>query len=362
MNLVANGDFSAGLNGWTVEGAGDSSPTYDAASGAVIYGYGNNDVQDGDRLSQQINLVGGQEYTVTFTITETGPETFGGFGITIDIEDSLGSGFTTIGSEVVEYEETKTVSITFISPYDDPILRFRGQYGFGTTDNWLVLDDISVTSTAVTCFTPGTNIDTPQGPVAVEKLQRGDLVQTVDHGPQEIKWIGTRTVNLVGTPSDYKLRPIIIRAGALGSGLPTVDIRVSRQHRMLVSSKIALRMFGEMQVLVAAVRLLDLPGIEIDHQIEEVTYIHIMFDQHQIIHADGAPTESLFLGPQAIKALPREALAEINALFPGFVSIDVTHLPARIIPEGKRQTNLLARHALNKRSLLSETYSPQVRH
>jgi hypothetical protein len=268
MNLVANGDFSAGLNGWTVEGAGDSSPTYDAASGAVIYGYGNNDVQDGDRLSQQINLVGGQEYTLTFTITETGPETFGGFGITIDIEDSLGSGFTTIGSEVVEYEETKTVSITFISPYDDPILRFRGQYGFGTTDNWLVLDDISVTSTAVTCFTPGTNIDTPQGPVAVEKLQRGDLVQTVDHGPQEIKWIGTRTVNLVGTPSDYKLRPIIIRAGALGSGLPTVDMRVSRQQRMLVSSKIALRMFGEMQVLVAAVRLLDLPGVEIDHQID----------------------------------------------------------------------------------------------
>ncbi len=75
-----------------------------------------------------------------------------------------------------------------------------------------------------------------------------------------------------------KLRPGHISVGALGSGLPTRDFLVSRQLRMLVSSKVAERMFGERNVLVPAIRLTDLPGIYIDEAIESVTYFHLLFD------------------------------------------------------------------------------------
>ena len=59
-----------------------------------------------------------------------------------------------------------------------------------------------------------------------EKLAAGDMVVTMDHGPQPIRWIGS------SKRPDRQLAPILIRKGALGN---TRDLRVSPQHRMLLS-------------------------------------------------------------------------------------------------------------------------------
>ena len=48
-------------------------------------------------------------------------------------------------------------------------------------------------------------------------------------------------------------------------------------------------MFGTRESLIAAVKLTDLPGISIDTQCAAVTYIHLLFDQHEVIYANGAP-------------------------------------------------------------------------
>ena len=53
-------------------------------------------------------------------------------------------------------------------------------------------------------------------------------------------------------------RPIRIRAGTLGNGLPEADLIVSPQHRVLVRSGIARTLFGADEVLVAAKQLLAL--------------------------------------------------------------------------------------------------------
>ena len=140
----------------------------------------------------------------------------------------------------------------------------------------------------------------------------------------------------------------MIVAGALGNGLPKRDLLVSRQHRMMVSSKIAERMTGSSEVLIPAIKLVALPGVYIDETVTEVEYFHVLFDQHEIIFAEGTKTESLFAGKFAIKALGREALEEILAVFPNFEEISGDFIPARMIPEGKIQEELIQNIVKNK--------------
>ena len=85
---------------------------------------------------------------------------------------------------------------------------------------------------------------------------------------------------------------------------------------MLVKSKIAERMFGVSEVLIPAIKLVGMPGIYIDQDTDCVDYFHLLFDQHEIIFAEGAPTESLFTGPEALRSISPEARYEILQIFP----------------------------------------------
>ena len=68
-----------------------------------------------------------------------------------------------------------------------------------------------------------------------ERFRTGDLVRTLHHGPQSIRWIGKKAIKLAPNFSQDKLRPIQISISALGQGLPHKPLRLSRQHRLLVS-------------------------------------------------------------------------------------------------------------------------------
>src|SRR5690606_24870473 len=113
-----------------------------------------------------------------------------------------------------------------------------------------------------------------------------------------------------------KLRPIRIRAGALGNGTPSSDLVLSPQHRVLVRSRIAQKMFGATEVLVAARQLLLLDGIDIATDLTEVEYFHMLFDRHEVVISNGALTESLYTGAQALQAVGKAARDEIFTLFP----------------------------------------------
>jgi hypothetical protein len=203
------------------------------------------------------------------------------------------------------------------------------------------------------CLTLGTLIATPDGPRLVEDLAVGDLVSLEDGSAVPLRWVGQRAYSPAALAAKPKLRPIRICSGALGAGLPARDMLVSRQHRMLVRSKIARRMFGSDEVLVAAIKLTALPGIFIDEAARQVTYFHLLFDAHQVIVAEGAPTESLYPGPEAMGTLDAEARDEVLAIFPELAHPDALPPPARPIPAGKKQKELVARHHKNAQLLLS---------
>jgi len=202
------------------------------------------------------------------------------------------------------------------------------------------------------CLTEGTLIETETGPVAVEHLKPGDQVATLSGRFRTLRRVFRRRLTQADLTRRPRLRPVRIVAGAMGCGLPRRDLLVSRQHRMLVSSPIAARLSGQTDVLVAATKLTALPGIFTDETVGGVTYFHLLFDQHEIIFAEGAPTESLFTGPEALKAIPPEAKAEMLHIFPNILNAGHAPKPAHPIPPGRVQKQLVARHLKNAKALL----------
>lgn len=164
-----------------------------------------------------------------------------------------------------------------------------------------------VNATSVPCFVAGTMIATPDGEVPVETLMPGDLVTTQDDGAQALRWIGTRTV-----PAQDQYAPILIRAGTFGQH---DDVMVSPLHRVLIRDSLAELLFGEGEVLVAAKDLVNDRSVT-RREGGTVTYVHLMFDRHQVVFSGGLATESFLPGPQTTKSFEREIVEEICGIFP----------------------------------------------
>ncbi len=165
------------------------------------------------------------------------------------------------------------------------------------------------------CFTPGTLIATPKGEVPVESLKPGDKIITRDNGIQEIRWFGTKHLDWATLCANPHMKPVLIRKGSLGNGLPEEDMLVSPNHRMLVANDRTALYFEEHEVLVAAKHLVGARGI---HAVDSAgtTYIHFMFDSHEVVLANGAWTESFQPGDFSLKGLGNAQRNEIFELFP----------------------------------------------
>lgn len=209
----------------------------------------------------------------------------------------------------------------------------------------------------VPCFANGTFVQTDRAEVAVEDLQVGDLVQTAANGLQPILWIGRTRVPKEILAVLPNLRPIKIEKSSLGQGLPVRDLFVSRQHRMVVVSKIAERMFDTSTVFVAANKLVGLPGITTAHAVTDVTYYHILLDNHAVIFAEGTPTESLYTGAQGLAALGPTARAQLARMIPDLNTDGYAPVPALPLLTGKEQKALVDRHRRNIQPLL-QMYLP----
>ena len=120
---------------------------------------------------------------------------------------------------------------------------------------------------------------------------------------------------------------------------------------MLVKSSIARRMFSADEVLVPAQSLLDLDGVS-RANLDEVTYYHILFDRHEIIEANGAYSESLYTGPEAMKSLEGAQRDEIHAIFPEVREIDYTAKPARALAKTSTGAILVKRHIMADQKLM----------
>ena len=280
-------------------------------------------------------------------------------GVTVDLNTLIANGDVTMtqsgaATHVINadgsisggrYTDGSIAELVFNIP-----VQSLGAYGAGASfGNWDYIEvGIDDTTFDIVCFTAGTLIETPNGAVPVERLQVGDLVSTATGAPQPLRWIGGRRLSALHLNKHQNLRPIRITADALAPGIPSQDLCVSPQHRMLLRSKTAERMFGQAEVLVAATRLTSLPGVFQDPPGDGVDYFHLLFDDHQVVIANGAPSESLFTGPEALKTLPPAARAELAQIMPNVFGA-TARSAARMIPTGRKQNSLVRRIAQNRK-------------
>ncbi|WP_299546100.1 Hint domain-containing protein [uncultured Tateyamaria sp.] len=173
--------------------------------------------------------------------------------------------------------------------------------------------DLTFDNTNVACFTKGALIDTVDGPVEVQNLRKGMRLRTWDNGDRPVRAVLRRQVDGSGA-----LAPVHISAGALGNDR---DLIVSPAHRMLISDWRAQMLFGADEVLVSAANLVR-GDLIYRAPMRTVTYYHILMDRHEVIFAEGAPTESFHLTREAAEAAEYgdgeewAVAAEIARLFP----------------------------------------------
>ncbi len=284
--------------------------TPDDAFGDIIP-LGSTTVIDGETFT----LVGVHEFWGTYTkIDPDTGETFTQQGQTValTLNDADGNEVNYVSPSDVfnvtdPWRAGDIVNIEiFSTPFDSGQITLTP----GSDDNKLSFDkDVSIP-----CFVAGTMIDTASGRKPVEDLQPGDLVLTRDHGYMPIVWTGQRELQAQELTAQPEYCSVLLRAGALGANLPECDTYVSPAHRVLICGPQAELLFGEKEVLVPAVHLVGLPGVE--RATRPVTYVHIMFETHQIVLGDGMWSESFQPAEHSLDGLGSAQREEIFALFP----------------------------------------------
>ncbi|MEM9716519.1 MAG: Hint domain-containing protein [Pseudomonadota bacterium] len=290
---------------------------------------------DGDDTSGTISFTqGGVTYTGTYSVTSSGADSQLGF--------SNNGGWE---------ERYYTIEIVIDDPPSSFTLGVGADLTQAISDESWGIDNVEV---GYVCFASGTLIDTIFGEIAVEDLKPGNLVRVLNGQFKPIRWIGSQSFTAADLRTDPKLCPVKIKQGAFGNNTPSQDLKLSRQHRVLIQSKIAKNQTGSRRVLVPAKDLLILPDVECCSADRGVTYFHILFEKHEVVFSNGIPTESLFTGPEALKTISAGARYEIAKIMPQVLNIDYSAQPFCQITSGEKARALVEKHQQKGRAIYAK--------
>ena len=310
-------------DGDSIDAAADTNGGYIRSSGGndtVIGGSGDDTLEGGE---EDDSLTGGGGDDVFVYSVGDGADTITDFNF--GNSGALGDGDTTnndfidlstfyddLGELRADFDDDGVLNQSNTTDTGGGAVDYSDNTQFGAGDS-LTFQGASQSSftadnTGVVCFATGTLILTPEGEVPIETLGPGDLVITADNGPQPLVWVGQRHLGHKVLQRQPRFKPIHLSPRLTGAHSPLI---VSPQHSMLA------HLDGE-ETLVRAKHLAGLRGgrARVAHGCRGVTYIHLMFEAHQIIFANGAPSESFYPGPVALSAVNTRARQELFALFP----------------------------------------------
>jgi hypothetical protein len=135
------------------------------------------------------------------------------------------------------------------------------------------------------CFLKGTAIRTAKGDCKIEDLAVGDLLPTMFGGLRPVQWIGRYPYKKSdpSKPWAESVLPVRVARSALGPNVPHADLYVTALHSVLVDG-----------VLVPAEMLINGTTItRFEPEGDEMEFFHVKLEGHDVIYAEGAPTESL---------------------------------------------------------------------
>ena len=337
-----NDDIDAGRDDDTVYGgAGDDTIFGDGGNDAIAGDDGNDTIDAGrgddviaGRAGDDRITTGSGNDSIIFG-TGDGHDVVTDFDNVNDTIDLRFDGVTQFSD--VQALMTQDGADTLISFSDGSTLRLENMDATNLTASNFSFNEAHI------CYSAGTLIRTVTGDVRIEDLRIGDLVMTLDHGPQPVRWLRSNDHPLDGVATDGK--PVLIAAGALGNGLPVADLIVSPQHRIFAGGHGQLNNLSSTQVFIPAKALTGLRGIRHMRGKRAITWVHFACDRHEVITANGCLSESLLLGSVARAALSKsEHKQALSAL--GHVSIQQGNLngpPARPCLTVREVRNRIAR-------------------
>jgi hypothetical protein len=330
VNIITNGTFTSATPspdldpvGWTVV---ETAPgDLQVINGAVHFnsalfanlGSSMSQVVQGAPIGETVNF--------SFTYSETG---VGGGSKSVDVTvlDQNGN---------IIYDQTVTspgnVNFSFTSTTNNYTVIFADGSSGGALGN-PVISNVVFDVPFVVCFAKDTRILTESGEIAVQALRIGDKVITRDNGAQEICWIGSKTVMGSG---DFA--PVLFQQGAMGN---TRDLRVSPQHRVLLTDWRAELLFGASEILVPAQSMVNGRTIRREYT-SAVTYYHLLFAHHQVICSDGLWSESFFPGAYALRGIDQVQRQEVLSLFPQLAGGASAYGPSARLGIGTSESRLL---------------------
>lgn len=237
---------------------------------------------------------------------------------------------------------TGEIVLTRIANFDETSFDTSDMRALDGDSGFIVAGDTassSISSFTAPCFAPDTLILTVDGELPVEELAIGDLIMTADHGARPLRWIGRRRVAF-GTPETNRQKPIEIKAGALGSGLPRRTLVVSPQHRMVLPGP------NGTEALCLAKGLTGLANVRRMAGKRATTYYALLLDQHEVIYAEGAATESFFPGEFILSQLPETQRAEVLSIVSGSATpgAGAPYAPARAVLTRQEVEALVSAH------------------
>jgi hypothetical protein len=136
------------------------------------------------------------------------------------------------------------------------------------------------------CFLRGTLIRTPSGEQEISTLAIGDLVVTHSGQEKTINWIGRRSLRrAAGKVWRADVVPIKVVRSALTEGVPHRDLYLSSQH--------ALYLDGLLVTVGSLVNGSTIVRCDAD-ELQNLDYFHLELAEHDVVFAEGAPSETLF--------------------------------------------------------------------
>ena len=141
--------------------------------------------------------------------------------------------------------------------------------------------DHIVLNETIPCYVKGTRIATANGLVAVEDLQLGDQVLTVEGKAEPVIWLGHHTINCHRQVKADKAYPVCIEKDALDDNVPSRNLYVSPDHSIYIDG-----------VMIPAFAIVNGLTIQQPRTEQFVTYYHVELPSHQAIYAEGVAAES----------------------------------------------------------------------
>ncbi|MCK0101817.1 Hint domain-containing protein [Pseudohalocynthiibacter sp. F2068] len=300
MTFYARGDSASANNGSLNAQGTNTTPTTELVftsgpTGDIVLDY-NNGAQDPDTTV----LVDGVEMNFTVEFSGLLPST---------------NKLSNVNGEDLRGEEIVVVTTEDGQRY---FFLTNGTTSLATMDDFPngahAIEGVVSGTDVLICFLRGTYIRTPKGEVPVETLRAGDLVTNSKGKQIALRWVSSRKLSPTNLMLEPKYRPIRVPEGSFGNNKPFADLWLSPLHRIVVRGWEVELYFGEVEVFAATKHVVQNQTTSRSARFRNIEYFHLLFDQHDVVLANGLETESLFPGDTAIASLTEDERNKLDQI------------------------------------------------